>query len=231
MARVNKSLLGMMTGKIGSVVIYPMFGKLYARSVPVNRPNRIKSPAQQAQNQKIKLLGSFLNLCTDFIKIGYKIKSIEMQKTTYNLSQSYHLKQGIKGSLTAMEIDWEMIRLSVGNLAAPDNFRVFLENNQIILNWDIPAKISADEGAQQTMVLLYCEGTKRVYTEFFKADKKNGRQILRINTNAGAVYHLYFCFKNLLTDEVSTSIYGGCLRPFSEPEIDAISGVAPEIAV
>lgn len=221
MARVKNGIIGMLSGKIGSLVVYPMYGKLYARSVPANNPQKIKSKAHLAQLNKVKILGSFLNHCIHFIKIGYKSEALAKQKSAYGLSQSWHLKNAVKGEYPDQEIDWTQIHLSSGKLRQAENLRISMQEAQIRLDWDNPPKLSFEEREQQTMVLVYCEETKQVYTTLYKAQKKDGMQILSlpVKVEKNNHYHVYFNFKSLLTDEVSTSCYIS-LVPVPETQIE-----------
>ncbi|WP_316740952.1 DUF6266 family protein [Pedobacter antarcticus] len=214
MARVKNGLLGMVTGKIGPLVVYSMHGKVYARTTPSVVSGKQRSLAQQAQNYKLKLITGLLNSCTDFIKIGYRAKSITHNKTTHNLSQSYHLKHGVTGTFPEQQINWETVQLSSGSLPAPENLTVSLREQDITVHWETKAKLTHDEANQQTMVLLFCTDTQQVYSEIYKGSKKDRQQTLALKTRTelGYTYHLYFCFKNLLDDEVSDSVYGGCLN-------------------
>lgn len=215
MARVKNGLLGMITGKIGPLVVYSMYGKVYARTIPSVTTGRLRSPAQQAQNYKMKLITGLLNSCIDFIKIGYRTKSIKHNKTPQNLSHSYNMKHGVTGTFPEQRINWEMVQLSSGSLPAPENLTVSLQDQNITLHWETKTKLMHDEANQQTMILLYCTDTQQVYSEIYKGSKKDRQQTLALKTRTelGYTYHLYFCFKNLLDDEVSDSVYGGCLRP------------------
>ncbi|MGY0034971.1 DUF6266 family protein [Pedobacter sp. NJ-S-72] len=91
MARVaDNSILAGVSGSFGNVVVYTRMGKTYIKQKPVTgtKKKKPRTIPQQAQMGKMKVLSTFQNITSDFLKIGFKQKGAARNMTANNAAKS-----------------------------------------------------------------------------------------------------------------------------------------------
>jgi len=116
MGKYNQGILGVFSGKIGTVVGSSWRGIKYMRSLAAKRGNANASEKQLEQQARFALITTFLKPVKPLLEIGFKNYAIG--KTGYNSAHSYNLKNALSGVTPNLEIDYSMVIISRGDLPA-----------------------------------------------------------------------------------------------------------------
>jgi hypothetical protein len=214
MARVaDNSILAGVSGSFGNVVVYMRMGKTYIRSKPINgtKKKRVRTIPQQAQTGKMKVLSSFQNITSDFLKIGFKQKGTERNMTADNAAKSVNLLHGVKGEFPEQEINWDTVLVSDGDLIKPENVKVTVAENTFHFSWDEAQSITTGSPDDRTMILLYDKVEKRFQACYSGARRSELKDVfmLRPTRIKNKTFEVFIAFKDILSDAVSKSVYCG----------------------
>jgi hypothetical protein len=198
-------------GKIGNIVIYQWKNKICARSKPAKA--RKKSPrttAQQAQNNKMKVLSPFLNPVKEFLRVGFKQIADDQNISANNAAKSVNMKQAIKGEFPEQEINWDKILVADGELVKPENVTIKVAENAVHFTWD---KDQAGLGSpkDRAIILLYNKTFRRVDANYSGARRDELKDTFFLNPryrNTGT-YEVFIAFKDVMSNHVSKSVYCG----------------------
>lgn len=116
MATYKKGILGVFTGKVGTVIGSNWRGIDYMRSLP-KKSKKVATQPQLDQRFKFGLINSFFKSISTLIEIGYQ--SATGNKTPMNVAVSYHLMEAVTGVSPAFEIDFTKVLISRGDLLGP----------------------------------------------------------------------------------------------------------------
>jgi hypothetical protein len=110
--RVKGSTLGLITGKVGTVIIKQWRGIETVQSLPHwKKGKRICSDDQIEQQVLFKSLSQFLNHSQSAIRLGFQLpKKAEM--TPMNAALSYHLLNTVTGTFENWSIDYNKVKFS-----------------------------------------------------------------------------------------------------------------------
>lgn len=116
MATYKKGILGVFSGKVGTVVGSSWKGISYMKSLP-KASSKAPTALQIDQRLKFALISSFLKPIKSITNIGYG--SVTGNVTPANAVASYHLNNAIVGSSPNFQIDYPMVMFSRGELPGP----------------------------------------------------------------------------------------------------------------
>jgi hypothetical protein len=213
MARVaDNSILAGVSGSFGNVVVYIRMGKTYVRSKPITgtKKKKPRTIPQQAQMGKMKVLSSFQNVTSDFLKIGFKQKGIERNMTANNAAKSVNLLHGVKGEFPEQEINWDTVLVSDGELSKPENVKVTVAKNALQFTWD-EDKAPIGSPNDRTMILLYNKAEKRFHACYSGARRSELKDTFHLHPVhfRNRTYEVFIAFKDVISDAVSKSVYCG----------------------
>jgi hypothetical protein len=214
MARVaDNSILAGVSGSFGNVVVYTRMGKTYIKSKPVKgtKKKRVRTIPQQAQMGKMKVLSTFQNITSDFLKIGFKQKGTERNMTANNAAKSVNLLHGVKGEFPAQEINWDTVLVSDGDLVKPENVKVTVADHIFHFSWDEAQSITTGSPNDRTMILLYNKAEKGFLACYSGARRSELKDVfmLRPTRFRNKTYEVFIAFKDVMSDAVSKSVYCG----------------------
>jgi hypothetical protein len=145
MATIRNGVLGLMSGRIGSMVFYNINGKQMVRSLP-RKSNRKPTEAQLAQQMRITLISSYFSRITYLIGKGYGGS---------NKCISYHLKNALTGVYPHLTIDQSKVVLTKGRLECPSNATLScLGKHTLNLTWGNSGYFWQDD---EVILIIYNE--------------------------------------------------------------------------
>ncbi|WP_316735757.1 DUF6266 family protein [Pedobacter aquatilis] len=208
MATYKKGILGVFSGKVGTVIGSTWKGVDYMRSLP---KSSTKTPTQAQLDQRIRfaLVNAFIKPIAPLIRLGYQSTSGNV--TPLNAAIAYHLKESVTGISPDFAIDYSKVLFSRGELlgpwlpvATPD------ARQQLTINWEDNSTSSFANATDMATILIYNPVTK----EYMYADQVAARSSLmasmRVPANfVGTAVHAWMAFFAANGSIVSTSIYLG----------------------
>jgi hypothetical protein len=214
MARLKNGINGPASGKVGSVVFVTVRGNCYARSLP-KKSRKPRTTEQKKQNSKLKLLSPLLNGSgLEFIRMGFKEKAEERNISPAGAAKSYNMRNGFKGDPSALEINWEGIRFTDGDLAVPENVSVTGVAGGLSFAWDKAYDSNTGSNTDRTMIMLISKkrgskiytlsGARRTELQDFLPTPKAYKETM---------FEVYISFRDIVSGEVSKSVYCGVSSP------------------
>ena len=107
---------GSFSGKVGSVVGYKWKGIDVIRGLP-RKSHKPRSEARLANEQAMKLIMGVLKPLILFIRMGFRYAAEPLNMSAFNLALSLNKKKAIKGQYPDLEIDWDNLQVSQGDLS------------------------------------------------------------------------------------------------------------------
>lgn len=158
MATYNKGILGVFSGKVGTVIGSSWKGIDYMRSLP-KAGTRTPSEKQVVQQAKFAMVTRFFKSIKDLIAVGYK--DVKGSITPYNEVVSYHLKETVNGDYPDFEINYPKMIFSRGQL--PGVARPSLTANSgatFTLTWEDNSTANLASGNDRAIILAYQPASK-----------------------------------------------------------------------
>ncbi|MBB6501051.1 DUF6266 family protein [Pedobacter cryoconitis] len=207
MAKADDGLFGGLRGSIRNLVFYKYMGQPCVKTKPQLKKKGSRTLPQQAQNNKLKLLSPFLTSVKSFLSIGFEFKAKEQNKTANNQATSINLLNGIKGIYPDQEINWNEIYVADGDLARPENVQVTMTADSFQFNWERTTGSEDD----RSMILVYCHDNNESHFSFSGARRAELKDVFTLRSRyiAGKTFEVFIAFKNIISNEVSRSVYCG----------------------
>ena len=206
-----KSILGTISGRIGDVVFSSWKGIPYIRAKAVSIKNP-KTQAQLDQRAKFSTIMKFLKPLTIFLRVGFKNDKTPM--STFNAAMSYNLKNALKGTYPAYNLDFSRARVSQGSLPGALNPKVQLTlRGQIEYTWD-DNSFETDSRADDSVLLVVYNSKKQqaIYTVDGN-QRYRGRQLMTLPFSfEGDEVQCYLGLQNQRQTVFSNSQFVGEIR-------------------
>lgn len=209
MAKISKGILGGFSGRVGNVVGSKIFGIDVMRSYQPNVANP-RTPGQVTQRTKFSLVVLFLRQFLDILKIGFKMRAINM--SAFNACVAANLKTAVIGEFPDFNIDLPNLAISRGPLLSAIGQRlseVAEGNYQLRFDSNVNA---GDIRETDTVHALYYNKTKNL---FFQTAGNETRVDLVVNINPPDGWlendeiHAWLFFESADKSQVSDSFYCG----------------------
>ncbi|HEY0177128.1 MAG TPA: DUF6266 family protein [Pedobacter sp.] len=204
MGKLKNGIMGPVSGKVANLVFVTDGDKCYVRSAPRKAKTKKRSIKQKAQANKLTLLSPLLNPSSDFLRIGFHQKGIELGMKAAAAAKSANLLAGIKGVFPDQEIDWENILVSDGDLRVPARVTVTAVEKGFEFTW--PQDL--EEGAgffskDRTMILLYCEELSVSLFTLSGAQRKELKDNFALSKMfKGKTMEVFISFRSIQSNEV-----------------------------
>lgn len=157
MATFNQGILGGFSGKTGSVIGSSWKGKSVMRSLPKLKKNRTLSGFQLDQQEKFKLMISFLTPFKELLTITYKKKA--QAQSGLNAALSVNLRNAISGSSSPFGIDYSKLQFGYATGLLPNAGLPVAgaqPAGQIGFSWANNAGVSKAKNTDAVLILVYC---------------------------------------------------------------------------
>ncbi|SOD15120.1 DUF6266 family protein [Pedobacter xixiisoli] len=207
MATYKKGILGVFSGKVGTVVGSSWKGISYMKSLP-KASSKTPSRLQLDQRLRFGLVTSFLKPIQTLTNIGYG--SVKGSLTAYNAAVSYHLNAAVVGDASNFEIDYPRVIFSRGELPSPAVPSLLAgAGAEINFSWADNSTANLAKPTDRAVLLVYNPVTKEFVFDD-TATRVSAGAVLSLPPNfIGETLHAWMAFFASDDKQVSTSIYLG----------------------
>jgi len=159
MGILEQGLFGGMSGRVGNKVYYMSRGKQCARMAV--RSAKPRSEKQLANQQAMKVVIAFLRPIISFIQIGFGPEAKERNVAPHNVAVGYNKKHALRNDFPEIQMDYEKVLLSKGNLNGLTNPGASLVGNLedglgLYFDWDVlPEDREWPRCNDQVMLMAY----------------------------------------------------------------------------
>ncbi len=208
MATYKKGILGVFSGKVGTVVGSSWKGISYMKSLPKASS---KKPSQLQLDQRLRftLVANFLRPIQAITRIGYGTRVVG-NLTTHNAAVSYHLAEAVVGNTPNFEIDYPKVIFSRGELpsvAVPN--LVAVAGGELNFSWSDNSMANLAQATDRAVLLVYCEATKEFVFDDTATRALAGATMILPPNFVGKTLHAWMAFFAADEKQVSTSVYLG----------------------
>lgn len=207
MATYKKGILGVFSGKVGTVVGSSWKGIHYMRSLP-KASSKTATPLQRDQRIKFALVTGFLKPIKQIANIGYQ--SVAGSLSPFNAIVSHHLSNAVIGASPNFEIDYPKVVFSRGELPGVSNPQLnAVAGNALSISWQDNSQANLAKAEDKAVVLVY----NSITGEFIIDDlalREDGLLNLSLPPNyVGNTVQVWMAFFAADHKQVSTSVYLG----------------------
>jgi hypothetical protein len=179
MARINKGILGPITGTLANITGYERLGTPCIR-INGERQKQNFTDKQLAHQLRVRLANSFINPSKSFINVGFSLSTSRGQ-TAHNVAMSQALKTGIKGQYPELELDFEHMLVADGVRQGARNAEVTsLEGNHLLFTWAYDEMEEFSIRRDQVMLLAYSPATQISFYTIGGAPRYSKQAILEV---------------------------------------------------
>ena len=208
MAKINL-FSGMISGKLGKMVIVNGKNGVYVRSLPTS--NDRKSEGQLKQRSKMQQANSFLKPLKDFLKIAFVER--KPNQNPYQAATSCLLRT----AFIEETLDYSHVRISEGSLCPPQKGSVSISDHVAIFRWNDNSGEIAAKDSDKAVVLLYSPQQETAIWEIKKETRKDKYCLLLLDNNTEGTFYAYMAFLNKKEDKISNSVYLGEVQVETHP--------------
>ena len=210
MARVNESMHGHFTGKVGKLVGGNWNGVDYVRSIG-KRKNTEASPSQQDHRLKMALAGGFTRTIKQVVKEGFRSAAVKM--SGYNAAVRYLLKNAITGKFPDYKIDYSKVKISRGeNPGMVGATAASPAAETVTFNWNTKDVSGAVQPTDKAILVAYCEAFNVSAFTILGPDRSTGTGSLVMPEYSGQEVHTWLAFIATDGKTVFDSSYTGMVK-------------------
>ncbi|MCR5014286.1 MAG: DUF6266 family protein [Bacteroidales bacterium] len=203
MAKVNL-FSGMISGKIGKMVVVNGKNGVYVRSLPT--PNDKKSEGQLKQRSKMQQANAFLKPLKDFLKLAFVER--KPNQNAYQAATSSLMRT----AFTEETLDYGHVRISEGSLCPAKKGSVSVSDHVAIFRWEDNSDEIAAKDNDKAVVLLYDPQQEVAFWEVKKETRKDKYCLQLIDNDLTGEFIAYLAFTNKKEDRISNSLYLGTIQ-------------------
>ncbi|MCD0489263.1 DUF6266 family protein [Pedobacter sp. MC2016-14] len=198
---------GAFSGKVGTVVGYVLKGQNVMRSLPKKRTGKV-SKAELGNRDKMKLLSELSKPLKPFLNMTLTPGARGTTYNWYNLYIAYNNPNAVKGEYPKLEIDYQNVVLSRGDLKQPVNVALERVVNDIKISWEV---LDEDKNNNdQTMIAVYFPRIGAAKTILGGNKRKEGFELVELNDKlAKEEMEIYISFVSNDRQKFSDSLYAG----------------------
>jgi hypothetical protein len=218
MAKLKHGILGPLIGKIANMVGYERMG---VPSIKIKKKKTkkkaVRSDAQKAVNLRFKIAKGFASDVDEFISVGYQLDVAGTTRIPENAATSQLINEAMIGVYPEIKLDYSKVKLSKGQLPAPVNAAVKLENGILKFTWDVDPDCDYKLNRDQVMLLAYKPANRNSNFLLSGARRNEGAEELKVSiraTNQGSSHkdefiEVYMAFISDDRKSISDSVYVG----------------------
>jgi len=203
MAKVNL-FSGMISGKIGKMVVVNGKNGVYVRSLPT--PNDKKSEGQLKQRSKMQQANAFLKPLKEFLKLAFVER--KPNQNAYQAATSSLMRT----AFTDETLDYTHVRISEGSLCPAKKGSVSISDHVAIFRWEDNSEEIAAKDNDKAVVLLYDPQQEIAFWEVKKETRKDKYCLQIIDNDLTGEFIAYLAFTNKKEDRISNSLYLGKIQ-------------------
>ena len=210
MARINESMHGSFTGKVGKLVGGKWNGVDYVRSIG-KRKNTEASPSQQGHRSKMALTGSFARTIKQVVKVGFRSAAVKM--SGYNAAVRHLLKNAITGESPNYKLDYSKVKISQGeNAGMVGASATSPAAETVTFNWNTKDVSGSVKHTDKAIMVVYCEAFNVSAFTIQGPDRSTGTGAVAMPAYSGQEVHTWLAFISADGKTVFDSSYTGMVK-------------------
>lgn len=200
MAKVNL-FSGMISGKLGKMVIVNGKNGVYVRSLPT--PNDRKSEGQLKQRSKLQQANAFLKPLKDFLPTAFIER--KANQNAYQAATSSLMRTAFEGD----NLNYSHVRICEGSLCPARKGSVSVSDHVAIVRWEDNSGEIAAKDNDKAVVLIYSPEQQSASWEIKKETRKDKYCLQLLDNSLTGPFQVYLAFTNSKGDRISNSEYLG----------------------
>jgi hypothetical protein len=133
MAKINKGILGAVSGKIGPVIGATWKTIAYIKAVSPKKPGK-RTKAQIATQEKMRFINNFLVPFHPYITVGMKNEAKSQTEISAAFSTNYH--RTVLGTFPDLSVDYAQFIFSKGSLPMVSDMMITSNNYTLQFTWN-----------------------------------------------------------------------------------------------
>ena len=207
MAKLEPGQIGLITGKIGTVVGGKWRGITYVRAKGPSKRTK-NSPAQITQQAKFKVAAKFASQMLDLFQLTYSNSAVEM--TERNSALAHIVKDAIGGSYPSFYIDYPKVMISQGALTKSLGVSATVTQGELNTVWNYVVRRDGEKlRRDSTIVVAYCPFYGNVIYSAAVGTREENESSLDVSVFAGQTVHTWLAFIRQDNTSISDSVYTG----------------------
>lgn len=207
MAVIKNGPNGSFSGKVGSVVGYKWKGIDVIRGLP-RKSKKPRSEARLANEQAMKLIMGVLKPLKLLIRMGFRYAAEPLNMSAFNLALSVNKKKAIKGQYPDLEIDWNNLQISQGDLAGVKNLTAEWTDAGLRVSWAKDIGNAPGHATDLLSIAVYWSAKDFWHPFFNTAIRDAGECVLSHDEDwCSFEAHIVALFVSYTGDAVSNSSY------------------------
>lgn len=192
MASGQDPVFGRMKGKIGTLVVYQMYGKTIVRSLPSVKRKPATGALKESQLQ-FKAVMNTLKMLKDILKPGFE--EVAEGRSVFHTALSYNLQRYRATEETTIRV---FLQLSAGRRSGATEYRlVELENRKWMLHWQGTEAGKPHSPTDWVMFAAVERNTLKTIQHYYKTRRETGELLVDFGTaEPGEVYDCFFFFRS-----------------------------------
>lgn len=213
---MKHSALGIPHGKIGNLVFYPLNDKLICKEIGKPGP---ATPLQLINRQKMTVTMKLLSPMLKYIDLGYAAAVKGTDKNAHNLATAYHKKHALIGEYPDIEVDYEKVIVSQGELAVINDVQLSKVEKGLKFTWDASQKTENGEYDDLVMIMVCYTATQKADSYLNAAKRSDGVHFIEMHPeDLAKPMAIYMSLRAADGKRISDSNYLGALnvKPMAE---------------
>lgn len=209
MADFKDGLFGKASGSVSNLIISSRNGKPYVRAKP-EKVHNPRTPAQQANRQRLSLLSGMLRRFKPYIKAGFP--KPPQGKSSRDVAYRANYPLVFTGTFPDIRLDYSRALLSSGKRCTAVLKEHTLEGAELHVKWDVPVNGSKAAASDILRLLVFNEAKDEVLI-LLSAAKRGDKQLIvplpddLLPSAPDTLLHLWISFASKDGKQVSDSIY------------------------
>ncbi|RTL56345.1 MAG: hypothetical protein EKK37_17910 [Sphingobacteriales bacterium] len=209
MGKINKGILGPVSGTVGTVIGGSWKGISYLRSQPTSRRTSF-SQAQLEQQAKFALVIRFLQSMTALISVTFRDYAVEM--SGFNNAMRYTLINAVTGVYPNFDIAYNLALVSRGDLPGAQNpLAASSAAGVITWQWQDNSGMGRALPTDKSILVAYCPSRNQCIYTVQGAARNTGTDALQVAAFSGLQVQTFIGFISDDGKLVASSIYTGQL--------------------
>lgn len=209
MARHAQGILGVFSGKVGTVIGGSWKGIPYMRGRSLRKKGKKSTEAQAQQQAKFKLALEFIRAMNFLLDTSYEQSA---GKTNKNLALKQLLEQSIGGVYPDLFIDYGTVYVAKGSLKKADNPQVAAgEPGKLNFSWSDTSGLGNATSEDKAILVAYCPQMGDFMFNVNAAARSQGSDILDVRFFSGKEVHTWISFRSANGKQAADSVYTGSL--------------------
>lgn len=208
MGKLDHSLFGSYSGKIGNLSFYKINEQNVVRTIGKNTAPA--SIAQLKNRQQMTVATAFVQSVLGFINTGFHTEAQKQKRIAFNIAVSYHKKYALMGAYPDIEIDFSKVMLSQGDLLPAQLPQVTVVPEGLLFSWFTDPLNPEQSDLDQVMLMAYFPASKVAVFVLAGAARAEGNAILGIpSAMQSDTAETYISFISPDRTAVANSVYTG----------------------